>query len=109
MFWKQKDNRDLTARRMASDVELQCKLLEKRVYLLEHPEEAEKERILELQERVEKGYKVIHNYYTDFYTAQQLKRWSQEISDYYAKKVKEYAGREWRRSYTGEWRGGEGK
>lgn len=94
MFWKIKDQ---PVRRMSDpadesaleQLEQRLNALEKRVLFIERPEEAEKERILDLQERVAKGYKKRHGIFVDFYTEEQLKRYSQEIADYYTKKVKE--------------------
>ena len=63
--------------------------LRKRVYLLENPAEAEKERIHKLQEKVDRGYRNYGWYESDNYSDEDIKKWSKEIASYYAKKAKE--------------------
>ena len=91
MFWKSeqpvrrmKDPADESA---LEQLEQRLNILERRVLYIERPDVAEKERILDLVERVANGQKRYGYGMVDFYTEEQTNRWSQEIADYYAKKV----------------------
>ena len=68
-------------------LEGRVEVLEQRLHFIEHPEAKEKARILDLQRRVEIGYTEWPNWFIERYSEAQIKRYSQEIADYYAKKA----------------------
>lgn len=105
MFWKQKECIDMKARRTASDTEIRLRALEKRydldmdnllkrIRLLEDPILAEWNRIKQLEEKIERGYEPYGCNKSDYYTKDQLKKWTQEIADYYAKQAQGFEGEE---------------
>ena len=84
MFGKQQN--DLGARRRIDDLELEFRKLEKRVHFIEHPEEKEKERMKELQQRINDGALKV-GFMTFPYQEIELQRFAKELADYYTKKA----------------------